>query len=150
MSEKNRKTTEELKASGGYRKDRHGNRADVSPAPGEPIRPEGMTPGQAQIWDSVLASLPAAAIGEKDESAMVELIETYQRMRDVGALLAENRTDKDNRIAYCAFFDRWLKLAQEFGLTPRSRAAIKVPTGGEQDEETDTFAELMSRYESVN
>ncbi len=53
-----------------------------------------------------------------------------------------SQSRKVTRLAYTSYFDRWLRLAAEFGCTPTSRARLQVPP---KKEEEEPVQELLMR-----
>ena len=145
---RNRKASAQLEAEGGLRKARHANRSDISPAKGFPKKPAKLSKEQNRIWDAIVDQIADKALGTVDRDSLIELVETWELMVACRNRLKNDPVDKDTRIAWSAYFDRWLRLAQEFGCTPNARAALKVPAG--DDDESDAFANILGRMSGVN
>lgn len=86
-----------------------------------------MTPAQDRVWETVANRLPEGCLGEIDTASMTEMVAVYGFLQDAKSQLADDPTDKDARIAYSTYFDRWMKLATEFGMTPVARAKLAAP-----------------------
>lgn len=142
------KPTAQHIAEGTYRKHRHANRGDAVTAPGFPVMPDGLTPAQTRLWDQVTQNLPPGSLGSVDEAGLNELCSVYQMMLEAKAQTDADVCDKDARIAYTAYFDRFMRLYTEYGGTPAARTKMQLPKNP-ADDEVDPFEEyLKMRNES--
>ena len=139
---RNRKTTAELRESGGIRAHRHDARADALDLAGYPKPPENLTDEQKRVWQAVLDALPAAALGSADSVAMAEMCEWFARYRRCW-----DEADKDP-----ANLPKWIsaaqkawgefrKLAIDYGLTPQARAGMKLP----EEKKESPLASILER-----
>ncbi len=139
------KSSAKHKRDGGYRKDRHGNRMDAQmPAGKMPVKPKGLTVPQHHLWDTICNELPPGIVGAMDTASLTELMRIYRLMTEAGAALEGDATAREPRLAYSNYLDRWLKLCNEFGLTPAARTRIKVPEGYDKKEEDPFSGGMMA------
>lgn len=139
----NRKSTEELKASGGYRKDRHGGRAEVHIEADTPAMPDHLTAAGKKLWKRIVETLPPKVITSLDAESLAiycDLSELYVRLRKK---FMDDPTDKDVRSSYFGVFDRLNKIGGQFGWSPLSRSGLQMPA--EQKDEDDPMEELIAR-----
>lgn len=146
---RNRKTTAELEASGGVRRGRHANRADIVGASGSPKKPRGLSAKQKQLWDAVVDVMPEAALGSADTSVMTEMCRWFGVYLKSMDKLEKDPQDYKLMTATVKAWQEFRKVAMDYGLTPQSRAAIKVPQKG--DDEESPFEQVLNRMKgSVN
>ena len=132
----NRKSSSVLKAEGGYRADRHSERIDAQIEPkGKPRKPRGLENYQKKLWDDIVSTFPVAALGDIDTTMLTELLAWYGRYKNADELQDQ-----------CKAWDRFAKLATEYGLTPSSRAALKFH---DKTPEEDHFENLLDRFKGV-
>lgn len=128
----NAKTTEQHLADGTYQACRHGDRIDNEQAEGTPIKPDELDEIESQLWDEMVAYLPDAVIGRADTMALRELCRWYSLYRNAFAAWQCDPLDKDSRLAASASWDRFWRIARDFGVTPveRTRLQLKPGDGG--------------------
>jgi len=134
------KPTRELKITGQYRKDRHGDRVDPQLTAGQPRMPRWLTDrGAKDMWRRIAPPLYKARIAtQEDALALTALCEWWSEWRK--AYRAMQRADGvDERLAAQTMARRaWgeaSELMKRFGLTPVDRARIKVT---DADAKTET------------
>ena len=133
------KPTRELKITGAYRKDRHGDRADPELTPGLPPMPRWMTDrGAKDMWRRLAPSLYRSRIAcQEDAAALVSLCEWWSESRKAYRAL-QRMTDPNDVLAglrsYKLAWGEALELLKRFGLTPVDRARIKVNSVGSKTE----------------
>lgn len=131
-----RKPTEQHKAQGTYRADRHGEAAgDLPYEPGIPVPPKGMRLKYRKVWDELTGQMADAGIlcvadastVEGAVSALVRAREARQKIDKDGAYI----TSKANGVtAHPAVgverqaMQQALTFLRELGLTPSSRAGF--------------------------
>jgi P27 family predicted phage terminase small subunit len=126
-----RKPTAVLEASGALAHDpkRHADRAlEPKPDPGISVKPSFLSPIADKHWDEFVALLSKSrVICENDVISMAMLAEAYAEWRE-----ATDRINKDKsrlpsaRRDLDSAFNRFLKIQQEFGMTPAARAKVRV------------------------
>lgn len=122
--------TADLKIHGTYRRDRHEDRADVTPPSGQPVRPETLDTIEGGLWDQVVPELVRKQmVGESDTAELVCMCELWGLYRNVVAKAKAAPTDKEIRCAVTAYFTAFDRLAAKFGLTSADRAGLKLPSG---------------------
>jgi phage terminase small subunit len=120
--------TETLKLHGGYRADRHADRADVAPPMGEPVKPADLGEVEAALWDQIVPSLVQKKLaGVKDTAALVSLCELWGLYRASYAMAKVAPTDKEIRCAVTGYWGAFDRMAAKFGLTAADYASLKVP-----------------------
>ena len=125
----NAKTTAELQASGTYKPHRHAGRVDNVPTPGTPTMPEGLTKEQESLWSEVVDLLPDGCVGSLDNAALCSMLEWYGLYRTAMRKLKRDSLNKEARYAAKDAFDRFWRVAQDFGLSPVARARLQVEPG---------------------
>ena len=125
------KSTRELKITGAYRKDRHGDRCDPELTPGQPVRPKWLRAREAkELWDRVVPSLCKAGIAtQEDGDALASMCRWYGEWRRADRTLqrAEGLDDRDKAVNVARkTWNECFALMRRFGLTPADRAALKV------------------------
>lgn len=139
----NIKPTAKHKVDGGYRTDRHGNRVDaIHTPPGAPEPPKGLTKAQLEFWTQIVLAMPPDALGRIDSYTLHELLELWAIAVKARKSWKRDPSDKESRIAYTSAIDRVFKIGAEYGMTPASRARLRVPVA---DDEDDPFQELIDR-----
>ena len=148
----NAKTTAQHEADGTYQPCRHNNRADVEPAKGAPTMPRGLTQDQKKLWKEVIEYLPPGCVGALDNAALRSLVEMYAIYQNAMRKWKRNVLDKNARFAAKDAFDRFWKIAQDFGMSPvaRSRLQIGQPSDGneESSDSKESHAILLKMRES--
>lgn len=142
---------------GTYRADRDGGAPE--PEPAKPRRPAWLGKEAARHWSAVAAELEAMGVlARVDQVALALLCQAladYLAARAVveaaaqeGAVRFCAKTDMGNIIQHPAVgvmnksWERVVKLAREFGMTPSARAGLKVP-GAKAP--ADPLLDLISR-----
>ena len=129
------KSTRELKITGAYRKDRHGDRADPELTPGQPAMPRTLTDRCSKdMWNRLAPSLYRSKIAtQEDALALTALCEWWSEWRKAYRAM-QRAEDLDDKLKSQSLARRaWgetLTLMQRFGLTPVDRTRIKVESGG--------------------
>ena len=134
------KTTAALKAAGTYRADRHAGRMDA--APGSPIPRADLDDEKRELFAQIVENLPKSLVSELDSAALGMICDLYAIYRDAERIWRADLLDTDARLAACSAFDRFWKVAMQFGLTPGFRARLIVPADPEDDE---PFDQLLGR-----
>src|SRR5688500_2811144 len=120
--------TPELKLHGKFRADRHGERADVSPPSGAPVRPVDMDETESSLWDQVVPDLVRRGlVGESDTAELRRMVELWSLYRKALALAKQDPVDKEIRCAVTGYGLAFGKIAGKFGLTTQDRASLKLP-----------------------
>ena len=86
--------------------------------------------------------LPAAVVGRIDTHQLVELCTMSAVMRKLRPGFLANPDDKIQRCQYIAVQTQFHRLASEFGMTPASRAGMKVPEDPDAD---DPMGDIIGR-----
>ena len=136
------KSTAELKKNGGYVPSRHKNRADTAPAPGYPAMPKGLDKSQRELWQRICEGMPKPCLGMLDSEGLLEAVTVFKALKKLRPKVVRDPLDKEVRVAYCHYFDRWMRISDAYGLTPLARSRLKVP---EPDKKEDGMAALMGR-----
>lgn len=140
----NRKSVEQLKADGGFRADRHGQRAELVIESNPPEPPPHLSELGTVIWNRIVGELPPAILNRLDSQSLsvyCDLCELYSKLRPK---FLDDPIDPEIRIAYFGTLDRMDKIGRQFGWSPHSRSALQMPKTEDAKEE-DNFAELMAR-----
>ncbi len=135
------KPTAELKLMGNYDKRRHANRADETLAIGMPRKPEGMSAQEAWLWDTVVDTMPAAALSSLDTATLIGLCWWWGEWRRLTAAIEDGGCDAYR--ASCMAASAWKQfsgMASKFGMSPVDRTKIQLPNNGGGDE-FDAFLE---------
>lgn len=120
--------TETLRLHGGYRADRHGDRADAAPPDGMPVKPDSFGEVESALWDQVVPDrVRRKLVGEADTAELVSLCELWGLYRASYALAKVAPTDKEIRCAVTGYWAAFDRVAAKFGLTPSDMASLKVP-----------------------
>lgn len=132
----NRKSTEDLLTGGGFRSTRHADRLDANQSPpGKPRKPRGLGQYGKQVWDDVVKSLPDSVLGTIDSTVLAEMCRWYQDYRTAESFSVR-----------CKCWDKFHRIALDYGMTPSARAAMRVPL---PDKEANPVIELMNRHKSA-
>jgi len=135
------------------------NQSEPVPPGGDPVRPTWLLPKARKHWDRFLFSIKSMNVGTPVDAeslgalcnALQEYIDTTKEIAKHGLVVEEKRLDKDGNLVSTSFkanpavqarADSWRRMnimMQQFGLTPSSRAKLKV----EKAEEEDEFEKLM-------
>jgi P27 family predicted phage terminase small subunit len=144
----NRKPTAQLKVTGGYRAERHKNRADVA-VPRAIIKPpRGMGKIGKEVWNRFLENLPEALITNLDLNSLAQFCEALELYDKIKVRFYNDPFDREARLIWkdvCAQVDR---LGRQFGWTPQSRASLSLPAKETKDE--SAFSSLLSRMSGTN
>lgn len=134
------------------------NHDEPIPPQGEIVRPAWVTPKARKHWAHFLANIRSMNVGTPVDAdalgvlcnALQEYIDAAREVQKDGITIREQRYDSDggqfwtvkSNPAVAARSDAWRRMntmLQQFGLTPSSRAKLKV----EKPEEEDEFEKLM-------
>lgn len=135
------------------------NHAEPQPPSGDLVRPTWVLPRARKHWHRFLFSIRSMNVGTPVDAeslgtlcnALQEYIDATKEIAKYGLVVLEHRYDKDGNVvgdsykanpAVAARADSWRRanlMMQQFGLTPSSRAKLKV----EKPEEEDEFEQLM-------
>jgi phage terminase small subunit len=129
-----KKSLEDHVRDGTWREDRHGPlppdlaawRSGDGPPPAPPKKPKGLSREASKFWDEVVRTR-GPAVRESDWSMLLVLAKVWVRLQDVERDLDEAETPADKKHAmvnYAILIDKYSQVAQQFGLTPKSRAAM--------------------------
>ena len=124
----------------GYKETKHGNRLDLGGAIGAPRRPEGLDPEEAEIVDDVLMAMPHGVLGQLDTHGLRMMCDFHKVYRSAMAEWIKYPNNAKARISALAAFDRFLKLAYQFGFTPNARASMQRTEAAD-----DTFDEILEK-----
>lgn len=143
----NRKSTHQLKADGGYRRDRHGRRVDQMVAPATLTPPDHLSDIGRAAWIRITGSLDPSLITDLDVDSLTAFCDCLEAYSGIRPKYLAAPTDKDARIAFYAALDRMDKLGRQFGWSPQSRAGIQAPG---DDSEGSVFESLLARMNNSN
>ena len=146
----NAKTTEQHKADGTYQKCRHEKRVDNAPAKGKPVKPSDLGSVESSVWDEVVSFLPETTTGRVDTIALREMCQWYGVYRKCIHIMQSDPLDRDARAGATACWDRFWRIAQDFGATPVSRARLQVPTEPQKSPAGSPMEDLHKLLESRN
>ena len=120
--------------AGSWRGDRHGTRHDRPRLEGMPEPPDDMSSAAKEHWDEIVPQLiEANVVRQIDQHALSHLCETHSLLKATAMRLREDPIDRDARLSFSQYFDRWARLAAQFGLTPQSRNHIAAEVPREED-----------------
>jgi len=150
-----RKSAEEAKALGTYRRDRHGIPADEFALGfvhrGIPDPPETLGEDAKRKWISVLSECQKVFgyIAYVDLNALERYCSMWQEWYDLGELVqkvGKFQTLQSGKTTKSAEYATWLELSasmlsieKEYGFTPRSRTGIKLQNKPEEKEEKPKY-----------
>lgn len=137
------KPTAVLKATGGYRKDRHGNRLDTVAAVGKPQKPDGLSPIQSALWDDVVDNLPEGVLGSIDTIGLTCLVDWYGIYCTLMDRVEEDITDLQMQRSASKVWRCFHQIALDYGLTPSSRARLQIPP--RQSDTESNFEAIIAR-----
>ena len=131
------KTVNELKITGQYRKDRHGDRGNAELTPGQPGMPRWLTDRAAKdMWYRLAPSLYKSRIAtQEDAYALASLCEWWSEWRKAYRAMVKATTTEDRLATQTVARRAWgetSELLKRFGLTPVDRTRIKVDGLGEK------------------
>ena len=141
----NAKTTAQHEADGTSQKCRHGERADNEPAKGKPERPSDLDDVEQALWDEVVTYLPDGCVGRVDTTALREMCRWFALYRNAMGLFSSDPLDKDARLAATAAWDRFWRIAQDFGATPVARTRLQ--SGDDSDGKDKPKGPMQEMYE---
>jgi P27 family predicted phage terminase small subunit len=117
-----RKSVEELKRRGTYRKDRHADRVEEIPK-SRPEKPEGLGKYASWIWDQVVAEL-ADKLTRLDTAQLWSLCEMWELYRQAAEDAKKTPTNRDLRISVTTYRAAFEAAASKFGLNPCDRQRL--------------------------
>ena len=106
--------------------------------------PRGLSAAEKKHWQFIVENIDAKIVGKIDTVALLEMVKLYDIYTRARAVWASDPTDKEARMSSCHAYDRWLRLANAFGLTPLARSNMKVENVAPKDDEAKPFASLMA------
>lgn len=116
-----------LKMRGTFRQPRHGERADVAPPPGQPIKPSDLGEVESALWNQVVPDLVRRKlVGTQDTAELTCLCELWGLYRKAIAAAKVDPIDKEIRCAVTGYFSAFDRLCAKFGLTSADLASLKV------------------------
>ena len=126
-----------LRASGGFRADRHADRLDEN-WQGGLVEPPGMLKRERDEWARLVQMIPDGILVGVDGEALLQ----YIRWKH---LLNQNikKAGKDYK-AFCIASGAQKQLnalAAQLGFTPRARASIKLQIASEEEDPLDNLAD---------
>ena len=130
------------------------NAAEPVPPAGDLVRPTWLLPRARKHWDRLLFAIRSMNVGTPVDAdslgalcnALQEYIDSTKEITKHGLVVVEHRYDKVGNVvgdtykanpAVQARADSWRRMnlmMQQFGLTPSSRAKLKVEKPEEEDE----------------
>jgi P27 family predicted phage terminase small subunit len=148
----NRKPVEFHKRAGTYRKDRHGVAIDWSKAPPAQVNPpRWFTPDAKKFWREHRNVCEEMGTLDQLTQTLFEVVcETWSDIQEFGEQIKTEGSVIDGRphpllsARNRAIKDFW-KLAAEFGLTPRGRQRLNLPTEQPDNDEFGVFMEKRER-----
>lgn len=147
--------TELQKLRGTYREDRHGGSVEV-PAH-RPPPPSWLDAREKKYWRKIAKWLDQYGLLTQLDQVALGLLVTALCDFVIAREIIDNESEKGENVRFCSVTDkgnviqhpavgvmnkahaRVLKLLQEFGMTPSSRAGLKLNTGGKQENPLDEF-----------
>lgn len=126
-------------------------RTDEPEAVGSLHRPAWLSAAGKKQWNHIAPLVEAMRIGSEVDSfslatlcdSLAQYIEITQRINESGIIITDSATQsvKPNPLfqAQDAAWARVYKMAQQFGLTPASRAKVKVNPAGIVDDKQQFF-----------
>jgi hypothetical protein len=130
-----------IKSTGGERA-AHTERLDALPFGGELRGIPGLDPPEQAIYDDLVNCMPEGLLGELDTTAVRMMLDQHKIYRLAVEIYGDNPRNFQMRSAVNGAFDRFLKLANELGLTPTARAGMKRPGTMKDD---DPFMAIIAR-----
>lgn len=122
-----RTPTSVLKLHGGYRDDRHADRAGEPQPEGKPVMPRWLKGDAANCWKRLVPKLLKNKLAtEVDTEALAGMCDMWGKYRIVSKLFDEQPEDKSLRASCVAFLGMFEKLAGRFGVTPSDRSRLNV------------------------
>jgi len=142
----NRKATRELKADGGFRSHRHGDRADVKIPVAKLSPPEILTDAQRELWLRVVSTLPVGLVTKLDQELLLAYCDQWEAYLMLRRSYLADPIDKDIRISYKSCVDTLDKLGRQLGWSTQSRPALQMPS--DKDDNDDPFSTFLDRMGS--
>ena len=123
-----RKPLKLLKASGGYRPDRHGDRGGELVASGSPTKPDWLVGLGSEVWDSICRGLPTGVLSEVDSLLLAGAARWWASWRVYDSQLTGDEAD-DYKTALLASicWKHFSEAAGKLGLSPQARTQLHVP-----------------------
>ncbi len=143
------KPTRDHIRDGTFRESVQGDRADILLADGVPIKPPGLSDEASEAWDFLLEHLNPKVLARVDRMSMEMLCDAwgeYKYWMEAAKIhrgVLDQDTDRIDRKVKSAQ-QVWLKIQQQFGLTPRSRQQLRIPQE-KQQQTNDPFELLMPK-----
>ena len=127
------KTTSELKLTGTWRADRHGDRADVTPQ-GRPVKPDDLDADAADLWDAIIDGCLARGADSADAPALSSMCRWWSVYIRCDRKMAGDDPNYKAGVLASMAYKQFSQMAAKFGLTPVDRAKLKMDPGALQDE----------------
>ncbi|MHC4176877.1 MAG: P27 family phage terminase small subunit [Planctomycetota bacterium] len=123
-----RKRVAELKRTGQYRADRHGNRCDDRVATGAPRKPSWLQGDAAWLWTRVVNSLAKGVLAGVDTAMLASACRWWALWRQFDQQLAagEGNPYKITTLAAMAW-KHFSTAASKLGLSPADRTKLHLP-----------------------
>lgn len=126
-----RKPSTELKLSGEYREDRHGNRADELVCSGKPVMPAGLTVSAAAAWRHLVEATPEGIYGEQDIELLTAYCQLWGRYVELNAA--------GDVITALKVLNSWLRLGCDLGVGPVNRCKLEIQKADDKQEALRDF-----------
>ena len=135
-----RKPTELLKASGGFRADRHGNRLDAAiVSHDKPYKPAWLTGPAVAVYDAIVESLVGSALASSDVWLIAGAARWWTVWRKFDGKIKTGRGDQYKLVMLATMaWKNFEKCAAKLGLSPVDRARLQLESGP-KGEETPQF-----------
>lgn len=131
------KSLKEHKESGTFRADRHSGRAETEFGKGVPVMPKDCP--RPDVWKSVVDNVPAECWSPPDGIALMNLCRMEYAI--------EKCFEKEEFATMVALTAKAIALYSRFGIDPRSRSGIKMPTQ-KTTPKTSGLAQLLAMREA--
>lgn len=136
-----KKPTEQHKAQGSFREDRHGPDRTAMKADGRPVKPRGLSKAESWAWGFIVRDLDRLTVARRlDTPALTALCAWWARYAENAAELAKHKpTDPSyyRVLIQCQMcWKTFDSLASKFGLSPGDRTRIKLEDGIQYTPET--------------
>ena len=124
-----RKPTAQLKLSGTYRADRHGNRVDDTVAAGKPLKPTWLKGDASAAWEAMVGSLAAGVLTYADSMLLAGAARWWASWRKYDGVLQAGEADGYKAMMMAAIaWKNFEKCAAKLGLNPIDRAKMRCET----------------------
>lgn len=136
------KPTAEHVRDGTYQPCRHDDRADAHFPDGPPSMPDGLDPQAKWLWKLVEDNVPHKVLSPADSAMLLYVCRWWSIWREYDRQIDEGENDPYKMMIQAATAGK--KVVEglaKFGLSPRDRATLKIPSGGEPQE--DAFTKLL-------